>query len=785
MTALPALSLAEEANVELARKWWPELTNVITPVGWRDHFHRFNIVYEGTIIARPPTKPPQPDKDQSDPLAGVQLAFWPVPDSKTRAPTTQEMIEMNGKHVGDQGWADGPTPVLWTRWKPGTRQGEPASLLAGLELRSFAFAHKSGGGESVTGLEPMYCWIRLQVTARAPSTKAQNCGFLVRINSPHIKFDMIEANNFRVESEKSGYPRALRAEKDTSGAMFIVEEDEKIRMAALPGATDVQFLPRAEGSYDQYLFVGMPATIGAHVDLMVPMLRQTREDFQKEMKLGWDGALAEANAFWAPRPATAATIHTPEPLINEAIEHSIRLTRMISLTIPQTKQKTLLSGSMVYSMLWITPSSMDSHMVLDPLGWHGDVDKYLEIHRQDQGSVKAPGPAYPPQPGYFGVPEPIDSGNQWLTDHGAVMLTASRHAMLTDDKAFIEKWIPALIKGYEFIRDSRRLPREAPQVQGVMPSASASDISKPIQSFWSDAWNYKGLVETARLFKRINHPLADQMQREADDYRLALVKVFRAKAARMPKWEDASGNKRTLVPMTVSDEDTDGYSAQHPFYLDTGPMFGVWAGVLPADDPLMIDAVEFFRQGPHTRGIKRDERFDWKNSAMLVHEMSNAEPCYSWNVFYSHQLADRERYLAGMYSIFLGALSTQTYISCETRGGITENVFSCTLGIDMARLAVIDDEVELGTLHLLRLVPTAWVSPTEESRFENIATEFGPVTLKWKLIEGGKTLQVTYAPKFRHQPEAVVLHVPPITGLETINVNGQKHRARAGDRIKL
>ena len=98
MTALPASSRAEEANVEVARKWWPELTNVITPVGWRDHFHRFNIVYEGTIIVRPPQKPPQPDKDQSDPLAGVQLAFWPVPDSKTRAPTTQEKRDDDKPH---------------------------------------------------------------------------------------------------------------------------------------------------------------------------------------------------------------------------------------------------------------------------------------------------------------------------------------------------------------------------------------------------------------------------------------------------------------------------------------------------------------------------------------------------------------------------------------------------------------------------------------------------------------------------------------------------------------
>ncbi|HWP39788.1 MAG TPA: hypothetical protein VNL70_02595, partial [Tepidisphaeraceae bacterium] len=639
--------------------------------------------------------------------------------------------------------------------------------------------------ESVTGLEPMYCWVRLQVTARQAQAQLQRVSFFIRINSPHLKFDMIEANNFRVASEQSRYPRKLHAEQDGSGPLLIVEPDGKVRMGVLNGAGEARFIPPAQGSSDQFLCVTMPATPGAHVDLLVPMLRQPREAFIAEAKLGWDGALEQADAFWSPRPATAAQIHTPEPLINAAIEHNLRLSRMISLTIPQTRQKTLLSGSMVYSMLWITPTSMTSHMLLDPLGWHEDVDKYLEIHRQEQGTVRPPGPDYPQHPGFFGVPAAIDSGNQWLTDHGAVMFTAARHAMLTDDQAFIDRWTLALIRGYEFIRDSRRLPRRPPQAQGVMPAASASDISRPIQSFWSDAWNYKGLAATARLFRRINHPLAAEMQREADDYRQAIVKAFRAKAARMPRWKDAAGRDRTLVPMTVSDEDTDGYSAQHPFYLDTGPMFGVWAGVLPADDPLMIDAVEFFRQGPHTRGIRRDERFDWKNAAMLVHEMSSAEPCYSWNVFHSHQLGDRQRYLEGMYSIFLGAMSTQTYISCETRGGITENVFAAPLGINLVRLAVIDDEVEPATLHLLRLAPLAWFSSTEQTRFENMPTEFGPVTLRWRLTDGGRTLQVEYAPSFRRQPQAVLLHAPPLPDLEKIVVNGREHRADPSNPMAL
>jgi hypothetical protein len=212
-------------------------------------------------------------------------------------------------------------------------------------------------------------------------------------------------------------------------------------------------------------------------------------------------------------------------------------------------------------------------------------------------------------------------------------------------------------------------------------------------------------------------------------------------------------------------------------------MFGVFAGVLPADDPLMRDAADFFREGPHVPAAEKD--FGWDFTAYLLHEMSSAEPTYSWNVFHSHQLGDRQRYLECLYSLFTGALSRQTHIACETRGGITENVFSNTLAVDLVRLAVVDDEIEPGTLHLMRLTPLVWVSANEQTRFENMPTDFGPVTLKWQLTDEGRKLRIFYAPKFRRPPQAVLLHVPPVAGLQKVNINGRERAAKPGESISL
>jgi hypothetical protein len=138
-----------------------------------------------------------------------------------------------------------------------------------------------------------------------------------------------------------------------------------------------------------------------------------------------------------------------------------------------------------------------------------------------------------------------------------------------------------------------------------------------------------------------------------------------------------------------------------------------------------------------------------------------------------------------MYSLLAGGLSRQTFISCETRGGITENVFTNPLAVDLVRLAVVDDEVEPDALHLLRLAPLAWFTDKEETRFENMPTDFGPVTLKWQLEGAGKTLRVDYAPRFRVTPKSVILHVPPLRGLTQVTINGQPHPAKAGDVLVL
>ncbi|HEY3416875.1 MAG TPA: hypothetical protein VGM23_08330, partial [Armatimonadota bacterium] len=430
---------------------------------------------------------------------------------------------------------------------------------------------------------------------------------------------------------------------------------------------------------------------------------------------------------------------------------------------PADGQYSLLTGSLFYANLWATPLSMTAIMFLDALGYHATVAKYLEIFRTEQGTVVAPGDGFSLHPGYLSSPKSLTSVD-WLSDHGALLYTMAEHALLSGDTAFTTRWLDAIVRACEFIKYARAR-MDHPGVPGLLPAAVATDNPARIQAVWNDGWNYKGLTTAVKLLRSVGHARTDEFAREAEAYQAVFQAAFRARAAEMPTWMDGDGVTHHLTPTAFPGDS--GEELRLNIYLDTGPLFLVYAGLFPADDPLMRSTLQWFREGPQTRFYRRDASMS--QVPCLDHEMSSHEPVYSWNVFHSWQLGDREKYLEGLYSLLAGGLSRQTFIACETRGGIT-GLTPALLPVWLMRLAVIDDQFADDTLHLLRLAPVAWFSPERETVFADMPTEYGPVTLRWRL--DGDTLRVSFLPQFRVPPTRVVLHHPPVAGLRYVCVNG-------------
>jgi len=753
-----AAQSTHEVNFQQAATWWPDLPNIWTPVGWKDDVFRFNVFWNGMILAEPAMN------RRTQAWAGQGLQVTVLPTFEGDDDWGSGFLRVDDNMVR-QGWNDDAAPVLWSEWTD-----------SGLLLREEVFAHIAGGGAVTRGDEPVFLWIRLSVHAICETLPPpQESGFTLRLQAPNLSARMSIRDNVHLHPEMAKYPRTLTPEAanfDAVKGLRILEPDGKARLAAAPGKDCRQIVfsaPNADRSWPE-VHAKLPVQKGAHVDFLLPITPQDRAAFDAELATGYEGALAETRAYWKEITATPTKFEVPEPDINDCMRQSVRFANMLTEKNPATGKYCIVNGSWVYCDLWTTPGAMDLEMLLDTLGHHETVDRYLTIFLDEQGTVKPPGACYPLHPGFLSTPAAYKSVD-WLGDNGAVLYTLANHALLSGDKAFIERATDGIVRSCEWIVSARHLTNHNGRL-GVLPPAVATDDGREIQAVWSNGWNYKGLCAAVKLLQQIGHPRAAEFAKEAAAYREDFLKAIRSQCKDWPVWKDATGKTRQLVPTDLTSGDQIGYLARHPFYLDGGPLMLVYSGLMDASDPLMQDGCAWFRDGPQ-RALYRTNSHS-SQVAVLDHEISSCEPCYSWNIFHSWQLGDRERFLEGMYSVFAGSVSRKTRISCEHRGGITGNVFSAPLGIYLARLAVIDDQLQPNELHLLRLMPLAWLPPSQPAVFQNIPTEFGPVTVETKLSADGRTLEVTYQPTFRGAAPKVWLHIPPVDGLTTLKVNGKE-----------
>ena len=750
-----------EPDAETACRWWSDLRDFWTPVGWKDHMFRFNILYNGTVVAAPFLNERTARwKDQ-----GVQLGFAPAPLINEKHFSRQKYLAHLRLHDDGrvrQGWNDCAAPVLWSEWAED-----------GLLLKQELFAHVAGGKDVRTGIEPLFLWIRLSVKGMCPAIPLEKAyGFIITIAKPHAATYMARANNLIFDRWHTLYPRTLTPDRKAYSAAHgyrLMEKGNRVRMGIAPGRKcNVRFDRTVPKDQHHHLYVQMDARIGARVDILVPMVPCARDVFNEELSAGYRHALKEANRYWTRAPRAAARIRVPEPFVNETVKHSLKFSEVISEKNPATGDYSLLTSSWTYAKLWPTMLHGVCTMLLDSLGRHSAVEKYLDVFRKAHGAAIPPGSSFERHPGYLCTPRELASID-WLTDHGAILHVISSHALISNNQRFLKSWLDVIVKACEFIKDARRI-RNHGGVQGLMPPAVCTDHETEIQAVWSDGWMFKGLTAAVKVLRRAGHERAAEFEAEAIDYRRTFVKALREKCRTMPRWKDKNGRRHVLVPTALHGDEP--RELRHAFYLDTGPLFLVYAGLLRASDPIMRDALLWFREGPQTASARRDSAHH--QMSYLDHEISSCEPCCSWNIFHSHQLGDRQRYLEGMYSLFAGAISRQTFISCESRGGITGNIFSAPLATYLARLAVIDDRIKDDELHLLRLMPLAWLRRGEEAVFERMPTVYGPVSLNTRMSRNGKTLAVDFKPEFHTPPRRVLVHRPPLENLERVRVTGQR-----------
>ena len=210
------------------------------------------------------------------------------------------------------------------------------------------------------------------------------------------------------------------------------------------------------------------------------------------------------------------------------------------------------------------------------MGFHEDAARYLEIYRHSQGNTPPPAGHCLPHPGFLSIPEKY-SYIRWINEHGAILWAVSEHYLLTRDEAFLNKWLPSILAACQWVYDQRR-HTDHPGVTGILPPAIATDEKQPDQYIWNDGWVYKGLTTAIKVLKSINHPEAANWANEAAEYKVRFNEVFSEVCKQMPAWKADDGTERRLIPTKITGDTTE--ILRHAFYLDTGPLFLAFSGLV-------------------------------------------------------------------------------------------------------------------------------------------------------------------------------------------------------------
>jgi hypothetical protein len=740
---LPLSGAEPEPNLEIARSWWPENPNKWTAVGWKDHPLQFNVLFNGALIG--------PDKILlfNDPYLGKDEDYIPL-DDRTVV----------------QGWNDCEAPVLWSRVFP---YSYSARAYQGAQIQQEVFAHLKGASDIKTGQEPLFAWMRLSV--------ADICeGFFLDNEENNFTFKIkIRGFNFsggmtRIKKFAKAYPNPLRPDReayDPGSGWRLLEEDGKVFLGVASGQDcTVDYAP--PGTRETDLNIQVKLRKGASVDLLVPAELMERAVFDEELALGFEAALKGANAYWSKKPSTAARFDVPEEEVNQILRRHIQFAEIIAQKHDDSHHYMHLGCALSYNTLGpVTTIMLTAGLLLNPLGYHSVVEKYLQGFKAYQGKVTPVGNLFKPHPGYLNEPRTQTSYN-YFSSHGALLWVISDHAMLSGDPEIIDEWTPVVVKGCDWIQYA--LSIEVPGgVSGIMPPGLGSDIGIVSQEVWNDTFMYKGLTTAIRFLRSIGHPRSQEFAAMARTYRETYQAAMRDRVRQMPTWTGPDGKKRHVAPTCLSEK----YSLteiRNTFSLDVGALALVWGGLFDADDELMENTRLWFREGPPKKFAIHDQQ--GFGIPCLDHETSSCEAHWTWVMWHSRQLGDRQRYLESMYSVWMAELSQQTYTLCETRSGIFGLTPYCPSNA-LARFAVIDDQILDNELHLLRVMPLAWLSTDREAIFERMPTYYGPVDLRIQLVDSGKTLDVSFTSRFRKPPDKIVLHVPPVENLKAVRLNGR------------
>jgi hypothetical protein len=433
----------------------------------------------------------------------------------------------------------------------------------------------------------------------------------------------------------------------------------------------------------------------------------------------------KAERFWQTAALPYDRLAVPDPGVQALVDSAIRniyQAREIKKGLPAFQV-----GPTCYRGLWV----VDGSFLLEAMTYLGRAEetrngvKYLMSFQRDDGRFML-----------------MDA--HWK-ETGIALWAITRHARLTGDRSWLLGVWPNVERGFAFIRAMRGMPPAgAPNARLIPDGFSDGGLADKVPEYTNIYWSLAGLraaIDAARWLGKADE--ADDWQKEYDDF----LQTFRRAAERDAR-TDAHGNR--YVPIRM------GFDEKIP------PQKGQWAflhalfpgKVFSANEPLvqgnlaMLKAVE-------QEGLVQDT--GWLKDGIWTYFGSFYGHAWLW--LGEGDKAARTLYAFGNHaSPLLAWREEQMPVGEGDRvvGDMPHNWASAEF-IRLVRHSLI---LERGNeLHLFEGMPAKWARRGAVTRARDIATEFGPVSLEFRVAHDGASGVLKLTPPQRAPSSRIVLHL--------------------------
>lgn len=448
--------------------------------------------------------------------------------------------------------------------------------------------------------------------------------------------------------------------------------------------------------------------------------------------------------FWREKLNRAASVHLPEPRINDMFKAGLLHLEMIMYGLEP-------DGTLAATIGWYAPIGTETApiiMFFDAMGCHDTARRAIQYFldkQHDDGFIQNYG-------GY-------------MSETGPVLVGIGEHYRYTRDAPWLRRVMPKAIRSCEYLlRWRKRNMRDDYRGRGFgMLDGKVGDPEDPMHYFFNSGYACMGLQRIAECLSDIDPDQAQRIAAEAEAFRADILSELAECMARSPVIPISDGTWRpTAAPwaegtgpaaLFCEDEACFTHGAFAARDSLAGPLWLVFQEVLAPFDP---PAESLLRT--------HAELFTLRNAAF-------SQPCYSRHAHAHLRRGEVSAFLKTYYNTMAALADRQTYTWTEHMFEATDHkTHEEAWFLMQTRWMLLMEEAD--TLHLLRGVPRAWLADGRYIEFANMATYFGPVSLRVESHVRSGAVNAHYACSAGRRPRRLMLRLPHPQGARAACATG-------------